>query len=415
MFDEKIVSLKTKMIKKYICYCQKCNKKNPSFGGCHVTERTAIKHNEIQLLDEARCAAAKKKKKEQLEIIENNTVENIENTENIINHELHNADHIRIENDVIGHDETNNYIENTIQEMPRSAEVRDLSSTRVYKYKLSATLHPKDAVLKNLLEGKVKHNLSNAAVDSQLKLTALTIKMLNPTLDIPFKSYSDALKRLNYIIPTFENINVDKLSKDYHFSLEQWIVMLYQDPSQRKNLTYGWEKFQTSLSNNNPLLEDFWSSNRIKDLVLDGLIKPGIDLVILLTGDGLQLFRHKNHETGFLDVTILNFPPNIRSKFTFVMGTIAGPKAPINYQKTFQTFFEELKYLEDYGVLCLNNEGDSFIVRKVFVAILSGDIKFLEKFDNKYAAGAYRCCRRCTIPGTLGGKLSRTVYYPSLG
>jgi hypothetical protein len=53
------------------------------------------------------------------------------------------------------------------------------------------------------------------------------------------------------------------------------------------------------------------------------------------------------------------------------------------------------------------------ILRRVVPVVLSGDLKFLEKLDEKIATGAYHCCRFCNCIGIgNAGPSSRTVYYP---
>jgi hypothetical protein len=128
---------------------------------------------------------------------------------------------------------------------------------------------------------------------------------------------------------------------------------------------------------------------------------------MLLTGDGLQLFRDRNHETGFLEIHFLNFPPNVRSKKnqTFTYGVIEGPKGPKTLKEILIPFLEEFKILSTRGFMV---EG---VLRRAHLVVIAGDLKYLEKLDEKMSVGTYRVCRKCLIWGTRCADNTCT-YYP---
>ena len=70
-------------------------------------------------------------------------------------------------------------------------------------------------------------------------------------------------------------------------------------------------------------------------------------------------------------------------------------------------FVEELSLLSTKGFKTTDNKH-----RRAHCIIVAGDLKYLEKMDEKLAVGTYRVCRYCNIWGHRGGALSQTTYYP---
>lgn len=265
-----------------------------------------------------------------------------------------------------------------------------------------------DSILLNFLRLKSTRSLSDSVMDSILE------NMCNLDSSWPYPNYKLMLKRLNFLIPCFQNCYPQELGKHYLFSLTQFISMTFQSERRRALLEYGWQAYINGKNEENRQITDVWSGQRVQELVDEGLLRPGIDIPILLTGDGLQIFTDRSYECGFLDVSLLLYPPYLRGRpeNTHVYGILGGPTAPTDMQKTLQPFFDELQSLEDKGVVTLSFDGKTNVRRKVCVLLISGDLKYLEKLDYKKATGSYFNCRYCRIEGERGGVSGRTVYYP---
>ena len=111
---------------------------------------------------------------------------------------------------------------------------------------------------------------------------------------------------------------------------------------------YFYQARERERQGNQPEIGDWWDSTQAKKIVTSFGLN---DIFLHMTGDGFQLFRSKNHETGILDISMLNLRPKIRSKNenTFVYGVIPGPKLPSDWNSILKPFVEELKKIYNDG------------------------------------------------------------------
>ena len=280
-----------------------------------------------------------------------------------------------------------------------------------------------DRFIKDLVNLKTKFNISNngmnavislfhtvvgdivdnaagtAARDNAMKYTVLNSK----DLLFPFKNYKDVQKRLDQLVPISIEKSYVEEQPVYKFSLKDWLQKQMRDPVKEKELEYGHKYYLTR----NPLeIGDWWDSECATKIVPHCGEK---DIFLHISGDGVQIFRNKLHETGIIDITILNYSPQYRKRYTstFTWGVVSGPTLPSNWNNVLKPFVLEIQDLLLNGLTTYDG-----VNRRVVPVLISGDLKFLEKLDEKLSTGTYRCCRKCNCKGTgKAGNNLNSVYY----
>jgi hypothetical protein len=206
---------------------------------------------------------------------------------------------------------------------------------------------------------------------------------------IPYTKWLKVSERINQLLPIEMNTYQKGNTIFYKYSLTNYLQNLLADETQKEKFKYGWMNYQESKTNG--IISDFWSGLFFKELINNNPEKyKQDDVYLLLCGDGLQLFRERTHETGFLEIQFLNYNPIIRSKKgqTFTYGIIAGPRQPSDMHSVLKPFVEELSLLSTKGFKTTDNKH-----RRAHCIIVAGDLKYLEKMDEKLAVGTYRVCR----------------------
>jgi hypothetical protein len=267
---------------------------------------------------------------------------------------------------------------------------------------------------------KVAYKISPVSVSQTerkaLKLLRLkfTSKISNTALNSIFglhyeethlSSYSAVCSWLQFLRP----INYRRIFKNHYiFNLTQKLVMMYQDHQAAEQLGYGWDAYR----NQSDFIADWWDGSRVRDMVAENLLTPDLDVSMLITGDGVQLFNGKQHETGIIDFTFLNLPPQTRSKanHTFTAMIISGPSQPKDMEPLLNELVIELRSLETVGFFYEDQTG-TVIRRRACVALMSADIPFRAKLDGKRGTGSLKWCRYCDVTGESCVR-NRTNYYP---
>lgn len=282
---------------------------------------------------------------------------------------------------------------------------------------LSSAALKGDMFIKDLVDLKTNFGISKNGINAVIQLIKKVVRKVSLNANVamqqqiscvfaeifPFQRYEEVLNRLNTIVPLGVSKNVVENRMIYKFSLSDWLQSQVSDDIKKNQLEYGFNYFNNRNDNE---IGDWWDSKCAKTIV------PSFasdDLFIHITGDGFQLFRNKLHETGILDISILNYHPLHRKKntHTFVYGVISGPVLPSNWNEILHDFVQELAILLENGFIGIDGR-----VRRVVPVVISGDLKFLEKIDEKLSTGTYRCCRYCNCIGVgRSGPKHRTVYY----
>lgn len=105
------------------------------------------------------------------------------------------------------------------------------------------------------------------------------------------------------------------------------------------------------------------------------LFQKETDTAITISGDGAQLTMKKQSDVWVLIVTILNLPPNMRSKAANIIIplVIPGPSSPGNVESFLYILYEELAQLS-VGVWTLDAFSGKYFLLKVFLCGVLGDM-----------------------------------------
>ena len=132
------------------------------------------------------------------------------------------------------------------------------------------------------------------------------------------------------------------------------------------------------LSPNSPPTEysDFSDSiNHINHVNHPYLFQNETDTAITISGDGDQLTMKKQSDVWVLIVTILNLPPNMRSKATNIIIPLVnpGPHSPGNVESFVYVLYEELAKLS-VGIWIWDALLERYFVLKVYLCGVLGDM-----------------------------------------
>jgi hypothetical protein len=130
------------------------------------------------------------------------------------------------------------------------------------------------------------------------------------------------------------------------------------------------------------------------------LFQNETDTAISISGDGAQLTMKKQSDVWVLIVTILNLPPNMRSKATNIIIplVIPGPSSPGNVESFVYVLYEELAKLS-VGVWTKDALSGQFFLLKVFLCGVLGDMLGSAKLSKMAGHMALHGCHFCTVQG----------------
>jgi hypothetical protein len=130
------------------------------------------------------------------------------------------------------------------------------------------------------------------------------------------------------------------------------------------------------------------------------LFQNETDTAITISGDGAQLTMKKQSDVWVLIVTILNLPPDMRSKATNIIMplVIPGPSSPGNVESFIYVLYEELAKLS-VGVWTWDALSEKFFLLKVFLCGVLGDMLGSAKLSRMAGHMALYGCRFSMVRG----------------
>lgn len=178
--------------------------------------------------------------------------------------------------------------------------------------------------------------------------------------------------------------------------------------------TDHWEALQYPLSNriHDGELHDIWNGDGVKPLARkDGFLSRCNNLGLLLSTDGVPLFKSSAGSLWPVYLTIANLPPSIRanSANTLLCSLWFGYlKPPIN--TLLAPVVEMLEYLFTNGIRVLTPGGmktiRAILLTGIFDLIAKAPILNMKQFNGAYG------CSTCTHPGTR--QCNTRVYLPAV-
>ena len=180
------------------------------------------------------------------------------------------------------------------------------------------------------------------------------------------------------------------------------------------SVTDHWEVLQYPLSNRiyDGEIHDIWNGDGVKRLTRkDGFLSECDNLGLLLSTDGVPLFKSSAGALWPVNLTIANLPPSIRanSANTLLCSLWVGhQKPPIS--TLLAPVMEMLKSLLTTGITVITLGGiktiRAILLTGIFDLIAKAPILNMKQFNGKYG------CSTCTHPGTRLG--NTRVYLPSV-
>ena len=130
------------------------------------------------------------------------------------------------------------------------------------------------------------------------------------------------------------------------------------------------------------------------------LFQNDTDTAITISGDGAQLTMKKQSDVWVLIVTILNLPPNIRSKATNIIIPliIPEPHSPGNVESFVYALYEELAKLS-VGIWTWDALLERYFVLKVYLCGVLGDMLGSAKLSKMAEHMALHGCHFSTVQG----------------
>ena len=141
-------------------------------------------------------------------------------------------------------------------------------------------------------------------------------------------------------------------------------------------------------------------SDSINHINHSHLFEKETDTAITISGDGAQLTMKKQSDVWVLVVTILNLPPNMRSKANNIIIplVIPGPSSPGNVESFVYVLYEELAKLS-VGVWAWDALSETYFCLRVYLCGVLGDMLGSAKLSKMAGHMAVYGCRFCTVRG----------------
>ena len=184
------------------------------------------------------------------------------------------------------------------------------------------------------------------------------------------------------------------------------IQSFYSNKVMAEAMCYRHVHLQNSLKNMKPdstptVYSDFSDSiNHVNQFLELGLFQNETDTAITISGDGAQLTMKKQSDVWVLIVTILNLPPDMRSKADNIIIplVIPGPSSPGNVESFVYVLYEELARLS-VGVWTKDALSEIFFLLKVYLCGVLGDMLGSAKLSKMAGHMAAYGCRFSTVQG----------------
>jgi Transposase family tnp2 len=196
------------------------------------------------------------------------------------------------------------------------------------------------------------------------------------------------------------------------------IQSFYKNEEMAKAMRYRHEHLQEALnkSDSNDLptkYSDFSDSiNHVNHFHYLNLFQQETDTAITISGDGAQLTMKKQSDVWVLVVTIINLPPNMRSKAANIIIplVIPGPLSPGNVESFVYVLYEELARL-GVGVWTWDAHLKKYFLLKVYLCGVLGDMLGSAKLSRMAGHMALYGCRFCTVRGARASGERGMIYY----
>ena len=197
-----------------------------------------------------------------------------------------------------------------------------------------------------------------------------------------------------------------------------FIQSLYKNRETAEAMRYRHIHLQEALQKLEPgsepdIYSDFSDSigliNQVQDL---SLFQKDTDTAITISGDGAQLTMKKQSDVWVLIVTILNLPPNMRTKAANIIMplTIPGPSSPGNIESFVYVLYEELAKLS-VGVWTEDILSGQFFLLKVYLCGVLGDMLGSAKLSKMAGHMALHGCRFSMVQGARTDKEGMMQYH----
>ena len=181
------------------------------------------------------------------------------------------------------------------------------------------------------------------------------------------------------------------------------IQSLYRNKEMAKAMRYRHQSLQNALEKLQPRsppteYSDF--SDSINHINHSHLFENETDTAITISGDGAQLTMKKQSDVWVLVVTILNLPPNMRSKANNIIIplVIPGPSSPGNVESFVYVLYEELAKLS-VGIWAWDALSETYFCLRVYLCGVLGDMLGSAKLSKMAGHMALYGCRFCTVRG----------------
>jgi Transposase family tnp2 len=177
----------------------------------------------------------------------------------------------------------------------------------------------------------------------------------------------------------------------------------YMNRDMAKAMRYRHEHLQSALQKlkpNSPPSEYSDFSDSLSHINHSHLFQQETDVAITISGDGAQLTMKKQSDVWVLVVTILNLPPNMRSKAANIIIplVIPGPHSPGNVESFVYVLYEELAQLS-VGVWTKDALSEKYFLLKVYLCGVLGDMLGSAKLSRMAGHMARYGCRFSTVKG----------------
>ena len=202
--------------------------------------------------------------------------------------------------------------------------------------------------------------------------------------------------------PRFDNKGSPRAQMSYT-PIAPVIQSFYGNKEMAKAMRYRHQNLQKALRNlkpDSPPSEYFDFSDSISHINHAHLFQNETDCAISISGDGAQLTMKKQSNVWVLIVTILNLPPNMRTKATNIIIPliIPGPYSPGNVESFVYVLYEELARLS-VGVWTKDALSGQFFLLKVYLCGVLGDMLGSAKLSKMAGHMALHGCCFCTVQG----------------
>jgi hypothetical protein len=184
------------------------------------------------------------------------------------------------------------------------------------------------------------------------------------------------------------------------------IQTFYKNRKMAEAMRYRHEHLQKALKRTEPTYFDFSDTiNHINHFHNLHLFHNETDTAITISGDGAQLTMKKQSDVWVLIVTILNLPPDMRSKATNIIIplVIPGPSSPGNVESFIYVLYEELAKLS-VGIWTWDALSEKYFLLKVFLCGVLGDMLGSAKLSRMAGHMAVYGCRFSMVRGARSSK-----------